>query len=471
MVGSNEVGRAVQPAQPPELLDPQWGVGAWIWDTNVFDKQTCRLWRSFEIPGSTPVARARLRITADNGYRLWLDGREIGRGSDWRNLTEYDLTWVLRPGPHVLAVEAFNDRLQAGLLAGLAIEFVDGNRIEIPTDSRWWIVPGEERSWERRRQPRPGWYPATVVGQFGSPPWTTRPYAIVEVPALQPLNVPFWKHDWFQFLLLATCGAAGVLCLNLMARLAWHRQADRLLHRERMRIARDLHDELGSGLTQLLLTAELARKDLPQTPALEPHLAQLSQRARLLAASLDEIVWAINSRRDTLRDFVNHTCKYAQTFLSQAGIRCRLDLPPDVPAVPFALPSRRNLFLAVKEALNNAVKHSGTPEVALSIRWNNTHVQVTVTDQGRGFDSSSTPQDRNGLHNLFQRMAEVGGSCSLQTAPGRGCTVVLCTPLQLGSSPILAPWRRFLQRAPAANTDLGPETRASRTEAATTPFP
>src|SRR6516164_2063887 len=91
----------------PSILDPVNGVGSWISETNAFDKQTCRLWKAFDIPRST-VAKARLCITVDNGYRLFLDGREIGRGSDWRTLNEYDLTWVLTPGHHVFAVEAFN---------------------------------------------------------------------------------------------------------------------------------------------------------------------------------------------------------------------------------------------------------------------------------------------------------------------------------------------------------------------------
>jgi hypothetical protein len=99
-------------------------LGQWIWDTNTFDKQTCQLWKSFDIPREAKVARAILRITVDNGYSLFLDGREIGRGSDWRTVTEYDVTQLLNPGPHSLGVEAFNDRLEAGLIFGLHVELV-----------------------------------------------------------------------------------------------------------------------------------------------------------------------------------------------------------------------------------------------------------------------------------------------------------------------------------------------------------
>src|SRR5262245_31581733 len=111
-VFASETSPEIKPA--PSILDVKHHVGSWIWDTNVFDRQTCRFWRSFEIPNST-VAKARLRLTVDNGYRLFLDGREIARGSDWKALTEYDLTWLLNPGRHVLGVEAFNDGREGGL--------------------------------------------------------------------------------------------------------------------------------------------------------------------------------------------------------------------------------------------------------------------------------------------------------------------------------------------------------------------
>ena len=416
-------------AEEGGVLDPEWGVGAWIWDTNCTDKQTCRFWRAVDLPEGSVVARARLRITADNGFRLFVDGREVGRGSDWRSLTEYDLTWVLRPGRHVLAVEAFNDRLEAGVLAGLRVTFLDGRVMELGTDTNWWVVPGEPRGWEKRRRPSPDWRRAVVVGAFGTAPWTTRPLAVVEVPPLQPVNLPFWKQGWFQLGLLGLCLAAVGVSLRLMARLAWHRHAEDLLHRERMRIARDIHDELGAGLTQLVLLAEVARKEHAAVPGVAESLQRLCGRARALAAALDEVVWAINSRRDTVRDFVSHTCKYAETFLGQAGMRCRLDVAPELPAATFALPTRRNLFLAVKEALNNAVKHSGAAEVRLGIRCEAGHVEVRIADDGRGFDPATVPADRNGLSNLRQRMGEVGGGCEVVSAPGRGCTVVLRVPL------------------------------------------
>src|SRR5215213_6375484 len=90
------------------VLHPVYGVGSWIWADKTYDQQTCRLWRAFKIPRAA-VKHAQLNLTADNSYRLFLDGREVGRGGEWRGIGQYDLTWVLSPGVHVLAIEAFND--------------------------------------------------------------------------------------------------------------------------------------------------------------------------------------------------------------------------------------------------------------------------------------------------------------------------------------------------------------------------
>src|ERR1019366_8730924 len=102
--------------------------------------------------------------------------------------------------------------------------------------------------------------------------------------------------------------------------------------------------------------------------------------------NMDEVVWAINSRRDTLRDFATYVCKYAQAFLSSTTIRCRLDVEPELPEMVFDLPIRRNLFLAVKEALNNAAKHSRANELYLRIHRQGEGLQVIVEDNGKGID-------------------------------------------------------------------------------------
>lgn len=458
LAGVAGVTGAESNAPPVVTLDPHWGVGVWIWDTNAFAKQTCRLWREFAIPSGATVARARFRITADNGFRFLFDGREIGRGSDWRSMTEYDLTWLLRPGKHVLAVEGFNDRLEAGVLAGLKIELMDGRAFEFPSDQSWYVVPETERDWERARQVRPNWRRAAIVGAFGQPPWITKPLAVTLLPPLQPITLHFWQTAWFQILSLSVCGIAVLFSLHLMARLAVQSRAEGMLQRERARIARDIHDELGAGLTQLLLLGEVAQKEVPSTPEGRAQIERLCGKARGLSVALDEVVWAVNSRRDTLRDFVSHTCKSAQSFLANTSIRCRLDVELDLPAVPFALPVRRNLFLAVKEAVNNAAKYSEARELFLRIHRRGPDVLVVVEDNGKGFEPALADPERNGLANMAQRMTEVGGRCEVVSRPGAGCRVTFIAPLTARSARAVArPHKRSAAGAPPTAQHTNPD--------------
>ena len=421
------------------VLDPDWGVGAWIWGQQTFAKQTCRLWRAFSIPPGAKVARAQLEITADNGFRALLDGREVGRGSDWRNISEYDLSWLLVPGTHVLAVEAFNDAKEAGVLAGLRVELRDGGAIEIPSDTSWRIVPERERGWETRRQAPAHWPPAVVIGGFQRTPWATLPAGVTRLPPLHPVALHFWNSGWFQVVLVSVCGLTVLACLQLMARLAMHARAQGLLQRERARIARDIHDELGAGLTQLLLLGEVVRQAGPPTPQGQTGIDQLCGKARGLSVTVDQIIWAVNSRHDTLPDFARHACKFAQSFLANTPIRCRLDVESDIPPLPFDLPVRRNLFLAVKEALNNAAKHSGATEIFLRIHRQGAQVVVSVEDNGKGFELALVRAERNGLTNLTQRMAEIGGACAVTSQPGQGCRVTLSVP-QSPARPRLTRW-------------------------------
>ena len=380
------------------------------------------------MPASVLVTRARIRITADNGFRLMLDGRELGRGSDWRSLTEYDVSQLLSPGTHVLAVEAFNDRLEAGVLFGLRIEFADGSVKEIGSDGTWRVAPNNERGWETRRRAPSTWPAAVVMGAFGAPPRTSMPYGVTTLPPFHPIVLRPWQTGWFQVALLSVCGIALIVCLRLMLQLGLHAKARHLLQRERERIARDLHDDLGSGLTQLMLQGEVAQSELPEASEIRGQINQLCDKARALARGLDEIVWAVNSRRDTLRDFATYVSKYAQEFLLATSIRCRLDVEMGLPPAPFDLPIRRNVFLAVKEALNNAVKHSGATELFLRIHREAAGLHVVVEDNGRGFEPSATAGAGNGLANMSQRLVETGGQCRWSSAPGQGCRIEFTIP-------------------------------------------
>jgi signal transduction histidine kinase len=227
-----------------------------------------------------------------------------------------------------------------------------------------------------------------------------------------------------------------------MGQVAVQRSAQGILQRERARIARDIHDDLGAGLTQLVLYGEVAQRETPAGSDTRAKFNWLCEKGRSLLGAIDETVWAVNSRRDTFGDFETYVCSYAEKFLKATPIRCSLEADADIPDRPFALASRRNLFLAIKEALNNAVKHSGATELTLNIHLQGDTIVVKVEDNGRGFDVSAANAERNGLSNIAQRAAEAGGTCRIASQPGAGCRVELSVPLVHPAQRSLRWWSR-----------------------------
>jgi signal transduction histidine kinase len=424
--------------QPPEdefqtssqtCLDPVYLVGDWVWAKQTYNRQTCRFWKLIRIPGQASVTNARLRITADNSYRVFLDGVEFGQGADWRRLTEYDLTLLLTPGVHVLAVQAFNDVGWAGLAAGLVIHLANGRVLAVPSDGSWRIVPDEHKGWMTTKSPGQVWTHVQVLLRFRDLPELPKHLTVQFASALHPGTIRFWQTGWFQLSLLTFSALVMGFCLRLLGQLALQSRAQQVLQRERARMARDIHDDLGAGLTQLVLLGEVAQRECGREPEARARFERVSEAGRRLLRSIDEVVWMLNSRRDSLRDFESYVCRYTKNFVSLGGARCRLEVDAEIPQTAFALEDRRSLFLAIKEALSNAVRHSAATEVRLTLHVENGEVRVSVEDNGKGFEVAGRDLSRTGLSSMMQRMAEVGGECRVISRPDAGCRVELVLPL------------------------------------------
>jgi signal transduction histidine kinase len=408
--------------------NPTNGLGSWIWMWQTLDRQTCQFWRSIEIPATNVVVHAQLRMTVDNEYTLFLDGRELGRGSEWGELFDYDVTPLLAPGRHTLAVRAYNDSDSAGMIFGLRIVLADGQVMVVQSDENWRIVPEGTQGWEKAAKARDDWPPATIIAPLGGRPWWTTPHRVNPMPTLQPIRVYFWQTGWFQIALSSFCVLVVLISVRLVAQLAVHRKERWLLERERARIARDIHDDLGSLMTQLVLHGEVAQSELPADSATRLQLDRICEEARIVLSTMDEILWAVNPKRDTFRDFTSYVCGYAQEFLKSTQIQCLFDLAPEMSAVVLDLPVRRALLMAIKEALNNAVKHSEASELVLRIGWQTDRLMVAVSDNGKGFDPAKLKAGRNGFTNMAQRLREVEGTCLITSQPGKGCRVEFGLP-------------------------------------------
>jgi signal transduction histidine kinase len=409
----------------PEVTN---GLGIWMWDKETSNKQTVRLWKGFEIPATNQIVRAELRIAADNAYTIWLDGQELGNGSDWRTLSIYYLEGPLKSGLHALAVEGFNDNDQAGVIMGMRLEMADGQTLEIRSDLSWRAVPNGYNDWETALIAPDSWPHAAVARNFGRVAWWDVPVSVLHIRGKMPRPVPVWQTRNFQIGLFIAGAILASACLCLLIQLLTQSKAHRLVEAERDRIARDIHDDLGSKLTQLLLIGEVAQMEA--TPAPDAPISRMCDGARSILSTIDEVVWIVNSQKDTLEDFVLYVCKYAERFLESSSIRCRFDAPQELPPKTLGQFTRRNIFLTVKEALNNAAKHSEATELTLQIRLEGSLLKVVIADNGRGFDPASVTPERNGLTNMRLRMAEIGGECEVVSRPDEGCEVRFQVPLK-----------------------------------------
>lgn len=411
-------------------LDTTSGVGSWIWDHQTSDRQECRFWKSFEIPRGASVKSARLRITADNFYFVFLDGQPVGQGADWRVLIEYDLGQLLEPGTHVLAVDASNDFDVAGLVLGLRIELTDGSLIEIASDDTWKIAPKDDTGWKQSTRAPATWPSATVLYPF-RPEDGSRIY---QAPVSQPVVIAFWQRGWFQISTIVLCILAAACSLFLLSKLVLKSRMERMVRRERARIAADLHDSLGGGLTQLIILGDASKRAIPPDSSANATLDRLCDQTRNLVLGMNEAVWLINSQRDNLRDFASYLGKYAESFFQDTPVRCRFEIEKNLPTLPCDISVRRNLFLAVKEAFNNILRHSQATEMRLSVRQERNGIRIVVSDNGKGFNLSALDGEGNGLENMKQRAAEVAGTFEIQCGEGGGCTVSLGAPLQFQGS-------------------------------------
>lgn len=207
------------------------------------------------------------------------------------------------------------------------------------------------------------------------------------------------------------------------------------LEQERGRIARDLHDDLGAAVTQLKLLGELVERDATQPGQTARRGQQISQTSRELARHMDELVWVVNPQKDHLENLASYLAAYSEELLGVSVIRCRLDFPDDLPDVPLSGHLRHRLFLAFKEALHNVVKHAQATEVHVRLRVAAAGLVLSVEDNGKGFDpqlSTLTPQPvhgGNGLANMQARLAEVGGTCHVESRPGAGTKVEMTVKL------------------------------------------
>jgi signal transduction histidine kinase len=285
-----------------------------------------------------------------------------------------------------------------------------------------WIEAGTQRSAKYPRLPA-GRYEFEVTACNEAGVWNKTGFHLPFV--VRPF---FWQTWWFGALLVMTFTAAVIAAVRYLSfrRL---RQRMRLLEqqavldKERARIAKDLHDDLGARMTQMTLVLELALQQRPEPDAVIGTVQDGLLAAREAIKSLDAAVWAVNPINNTLPELVAYIGQFGMEFLQQANIRCALDLPDHPPERPVSAELRHSLFLIVKEALNNVVRHAQASEVRLQISITATALDLLITDNGRGIERKPDDTLANGLRNMRQRADELNAQFQIESAPGAGTKI------------------------------------------------
>jgi two-component sensor histidine kinase len=298
---------------------------------------------------------------------------------------------------------------------GLSFQAPEKNRFKYMlegVDSTWIDAGGHREA--HYNNIGPGTYRFRVIGCNNDGVWNNAgaSLALVFLPH-------YWQTLWFK--LAIPTAVALVLAAFYRARVARLRAVERL----RVQIAADLHDDVGARLTKVAMVTEFMDRETRDAEQSKPHIQNIAKTTREIIQAMDEIVWTINPKNDTLDNLANYIFQYAQEYFQHSPVRCRVDLPAALPNHAISTEQRHNLFMAIKEALNNIVKHADATEARISLTAHDGKITIQIRDNGRGFAMDGLNGTGNGLENMKQRLRRIGGTIVLESKPGAGTKITL----------------------------------------------
>lgn len=293
---------------------------------------------------------------------------------------------------------------------------------------REWVEAGARRAAYYSRVP-PGDYVFRVIACNADGLWNETGAAL----ALR-LEPYLWQRRGFLAVVMLAALAALAATLRLLERRRYRRQLAILetrhaVERERLRIAQDMHDHIGGMLTQVSQLSDLGLGAAPPDTPVRAHLERIGTQSRAAVQALDEIIWATNPKNDNLPRFAEYISRFADEFFETSAIRCWQEMPADLPDLPLRADLRHNIFLAIREAFHNVLKHSAAATLWLRLALSDGQLRIEIEDNGRGFDRDKPGPGGNGLENMRSRLAECGGRMTLESAPGKGTKIQFAFPL------------------------------------------
>ena len=318
-----------------------------------------------------------------------------------------------------------------------ANSFVEPSKVQfkhklVGHDSNW-TVPHSSRV-AHYTNLRPGSYRFHVIACNNHGYWNERGDEFSFI--VEPRFHETWPFYGLCALGLFT-GAAGVQAVRLrLQRKMLRLEQQEALQRERERIAKDMHDDLGANLTRIAILSEVTNRQAENPVQVRNTARTISETARKVVDNISEIVWLTNPKNDTLDSLAGYLRAYAAEFFDLSPVNCRLDFPESVPNLSVLGELRRDILLAFKEALNNVARHSEAHLVAitLAISPEGQNIVVTVTDDGKGLSEDTVNATNNGLRNMRERLSRRGGGVEIISSSGRGTCVKISALLTANPS-------------------------------------
>ncbi|MDP1676361.1 MAG: two-component regulator propeller domain-containing protein [Bacteroidota bacterium] len=270
----------------------------------------------------------------------------------------------------------------------------------------------------------PGEYIFRVRGTNNDGIWST-----ADATLSIDIVIPFWMSMWFRIIgilavIVIIVGSIRMYELGKTRRLIEVLEHQQALELERSRISRDMHDEVGSSLTQIAVLSELAKRGDSQV-----HLEKISTTSRELIDNISQIIWAINPKNDKLENMTAYLREYISETFEMTNILCIISFPDELPTQSLTAEYRRNIFLTIKESVNNIVKYSLASEVHALLNIAGNELSFSISDNGIGFNTVATSRFGIGLLNMKKRIEEIGGVFTINSAVGEGTTITFRVPI------------------------------------------
>ncbi len=255
-----------------------------------------------------------------------------------------------------------------------------------------------------------------------------------EIALAITITPPWWRTWWaYAVYTFFVVGLLSSIYRVRLRQIQLHQQVqmerlehERALDRERVRISQDMHDEVGASLSEISILSELARRNLQKPEEAAARVQEISERSGEVITNIGEIIWAINPTNDPVDNLISYLRRYAVHYLGLADITCMFSVADEIPPFTFSSAVRRNIFLVVKEALHNVVKHAVASEVTTRIEFIEKGMEIRIEDNGKGFVPEEHYGSGNGLTSMQQRLSDIGATIRVESEPGCGTKVLIC---------------------------------------------